>query len=199
VVTLYLRLLESADDLAQGTRSSIGRLRDSRLLLSRVLNGLLNLMFGMLANASKSGFVLGPKPVIDDVITHTRKYRHFQTFVSVSAHAKGYSILEVETLFESRYAGESFMGSHSLRISLEALLDFLPSFNEFRLGARRPRNRAIPPTRDRPRPGRHPYRGWRRLWFEAYFATMPLHKWTIRGSAREIYMDLKETEWLSKA
>ena len=27
---------------------------------------------------------------------------------------------------------------------------------------------------------------------------MPLHKWTIRRSAREIYLDLKETEWLSK-
>ncbi len=42
VVTLYLRLRETAYDLAQGTRSSIGRLRDSRLLFSRVLNGLLN-------------------------------------------------------------------------------------------------------------------------------------------------------------
>ena len=73
VVTLYLRLLESAADLAQGTRSSIGRLRDSRLLLSRVLNGLLNLVFGMRAKDSKSGFVLGPKPVIDDVITHQRQ------------------------------------------------------------------------------------------------------------------------------
>ena len=198
VVTLYLRLLESAADLAQGTRSSIGRLRDSRLLLSRVLNGLLNLVFGMRAKDSKSGFVLGPKSVIDDVITHERKYRHFQTFISVAAHAKGYSILEVETLFESRYAGESFLGTRSLRISLEALLDFLPSIAEFRFGARRRRNKAIAPTLNLPRPGRHPYRGWRRLWFEAYFATMPLHKWTIRRSAREIYLDLKETEWLSK-
>jgi phenylacetate-CoA ligase len=198
VVTLYLRLLESAADLAQGTRSSIGRLRDSRLLFSRALNGMLNLAFGMRAKDSKSGFVLGPKPVIDDVITYQRKYRHFQTFISVAAHAKGYSILEVETLFESRYAGESFLGTGSLRVSLEALLDFVPSINEFRFGARRRRNKAIVATASQPRPGRHPYRGWRRLWFEAYFATMPLHKWTIRRSAREIYLDLKDTEWLSK-
>jgi len=202
VVTLYLRLLESAADLAQGTRSSIGRLRDSRLLFSRALNGLLNLAFGMRAKDSKSGFVLGPKSVIDDVITHEKRYRHFQTFVSVAAHAKGYSILEVETLFESRYAGESFLATGSLRVSLEALLDFLPSLTEFRLGARRRRNKAIvptpTPTPTRPRPGRHPYRGWRRIWFETYFATMPLHKWLIRGSAREIYLDLKETEWLPK-
>lgn len=36
IVTLYRRLLESRADIAQGTRSSIGRLRDSRLVLSRV-------------------------------------------------------------------------------------------------------------------------------------------------------------------
>ena len=198
VVTLYLRLLESAADLAQGTRSSIGRLRDSRLLLSRVLNGLLNLLFGMRAKDSKSGFVLGPKPVIDDVITHKGKYRHFQTFISVSAHSKGYSILEVETLFESRYAGESFMATRSLRVSLQAFMDFIPSIAEFRFGARRRRNKAVDPALELGHSGRHPYRGWRRIWFEAYFATMPLHKWTIRRSAREIYLNLKETEWLSK-
>ena len=198
VVTLYLRLLESAADIAQGTRSSIGRLRDSRLLFSRVLNGLLNVAFGMRAKDSKSGFVLGPKSVIDDVITHHGRYRHFQTFISVAAHAKGYSILEVETLFESRFAGESFLGTGSVRVSLEALADFLPAIREFRFGARRRRNKALTPTLNRSRPGRHPYRGWRRLWFEAYFATMPLHKWLIRRSARDIYLDLKETEWLSK-
>jgi phenylacetate-CoA ligase len=198
VVTLYLRLLESAADLAQGTRSSIGRLRDSRLLLSRLLNFSLNLAFGMRATDSKSGFVLGPKSVIDDVITHRRKYRHFQTFISVSAHAKRYSILEVETLFESRYAGESFLATRSLRVSLEAFADFVPAIAEFRFGARRRPENAIEQTLGRDVSGRHPYRGWRRLWFETYFATMPLHKWQIRGSAREIYLDLKETEWLSR-
>jgi phenylacetate-CoA ligase len=198
VVTLYLRLVESAADIAQGTRSSIGRLRDSRLALSRLLNGLLNLVFGMRAKDSKSGFVLGPRSVIDDVITHDKRYRHFQTFLSVAAHAKGYSILEVETLFESRYAGESFLGRRSLRVSLEALIDFIPSISEFRFGARRRRNKAIAPTPNLPRPGTHTYRGWRRLWFEFYFATMPFHKWTIRRSARDIYLDLKESEWLSK-
>ena len=146
VVTLYTRLRESAADLAQGTRSSIGRLRDSRLVLSRVLNGLLNATFGMKARDSKSGFVLGPRSVIDDVISHDRQYRHFQTFIAVSAHAKGYSILEVETLFESRYAGESFLASSSARVSAEALLDFAPAIAEFRFGARRRRHKAVAPA-----------------------------------------------------
>jgi phenylacetate-CoA ligase len=197
VVTLYTQLLESPADLVQGTRSSIGRLRDSRLLMSRVLNAILNLTFGMRARDSKSGFMLGPKRVIDDILRHDRRYRHFQTFISVAANAKGYKIREVETLFESRYAGESFLGSRSLRVSAEAFADLAPAVAEFRLSSRHARTRAIDVDSPSKNP-RHPYRGWRRAWFELYFATMPLHKWMIRRSAREIYLDLKQTEWLSK-
>ena len=36
-------------------------------------------------------------------------------------------------------------------------------------------------------------------WFEAYFATMPLHKWLITRSARSMYLDLKDTEWLTRS
>jgi len=44
------------------------------------------------------------------------------------------------------------------------------------------------------------YRGLRRLRFETYFATMPLHAWTITGrGTRKKYFDLKETETLSRA
>ncbi len=198
VVTLYYRLLESPADLVQGTRSSIGRLRDSRLLMSRVLNGLLNVTFGMRAKDSKSGFVLGPKRVLDDILRHDKQYRHFQTFIAVSAHAKGYTIREVETLFESRYAGESFLSNRSLRVSAEAIVDLVPAISEFRLGSRHRPTPAVGCDAESHRP-RHPYRGWRRAWFELYFATMPLHKWLIRRSARAIYLDLKRTEWLSRA
>jgi phenylacetate-CoA ligase len=196
VVTLYRRLLESPFDIAQGTRSSIGRLRDSRLFMSRVLNYMLNLAFDMHAKDSKSGFVLGPKSVLDDVLRHDKRFRHFQTFIAVSAHAKGYSILEVETLFESRYAGESFLGTHSLRVSREALTDFAPAITEFRLRARHRRSKASVRIVDQATQARHPYQGWRRAWFELYFATMSLHKWLIGRTARDIYLDLKASEWL---
>lgn len=197
VVTLYRRLIESPYDIVQGTRSKIGRLRDSRLLFSMALNVILNVLFGMSAKDNKSGFVLAPRRVLSDVLDYRRSYRHFQTFISVSAKAKGYSILEVETLFQSRNAGSSFLTSRSMRVSFEALLDLVPAFLEFRLGAR-PRHGASAAPKVAPLPpGRHPYRGWRRLWFEAYFATMPLHKWLIRRRARELYLELKRTEWLS--
>jgi phenylacetate-CoA ligase len=198
VVTLYTRLLESTFDVAQGTRSSIGRLRDSRLFMSRSLNMLLNLAFGMRATDSKSGFLLGPRPVIDDILRHRRKYRHFQTFISAAAHARGYSILEVETLFESRYAGESFLGPRAARVGAEALADFPNAIAEFRLTARRSRSDTVAKRPSGKPPGRHPYRGWRRLWFEFYFATMPLHKWLISRTARLHYLRLKESEWFGR-
>ncbi|MDH4145597.1 MAG: glycosyltransferase [Acidimicrobiia bacterium] len=197
VVTLYRRLVESRYDIAQGTRSSIDRLRDGRLVSSRALNVLLNVLFGMRSADNKSGFVLGPRRVLDDVLEHKRRYRHFQTFIGVSAKAKGYSILEVETLFQNRNAGTSFLATTASKVSREVLLDFPKAFVEF--GPLRRRAAAVNTVARRPngpRPG-HPYRGWRRLWFEAYFATMPAHTWLLRRRARELYLELKQTEWLS--
>ena len=83
--------------------------------------------------------------------------------------------------------GESFLIDRSLRVSAEALADFFPGLWEFRLRSRRGHRRYLPttdPPAERRAPA-HPYRGWRRLWFETYFATMPVHKWLIRRSARD--------------
>ena len=199
VVTLIRRLVESPFDLVQGFRSSIGRLRNSRLLFSKALNLMLNVTFQMHARDNKSGFVLGPRRVIEDVIIHRRRYHHFQTFITASAKAKGYSILEVETLFESRNAGESFIDKDAMRVSVKAILDFIPAFIEFRLQAS-PRHGVQVAPGSRPRPNvRHPYKGWRRLLFEAYFATMPLHAWMLRRRTRDLYLDLQRTQWLSRS
>jgi phenylacetate-CoA ligase len=198
MVTLYRRLLESPHDIAQGTRSSIGRVKDSRLAFSRVLNTTLNTMFGMRARDNKSGFVVGPRTVMRDVVEHRGDYRHFQTFIAVSAVSKGYSILEIETLFESRNAGTSFLQTRAMQVSGEVLTDLPRAFVEFRLRAPRRRRAAIGPQRSPRAAARHPYRGWRRLWFEAYFATMPAHKWLIRRRARDLYLELQGTQWWSR-
>lgn len=201
VVTLYRRLLESRADMAQGTRSSIGRIRDSRLVFSRVLNFLLNVAFRTWAADSKSGFVLAPRRVLEDVVSYRGRYRYFQTFISVAAKAKGYAVLEVETLFQSRYAGTSFLTGKGLRVSFGALADFPRALVEFGgpWRRRRPYGASVAPkARPLPRP-RHPYHGFRRVLFETYFATMKLHKWKITRRARGIYLDLKQSERLSRA
>ena len=159
VVTLYRRLLQSRADMVQGTRSSIERLRDSRMLFSRVLNVLLNLAFLTWATDSKSGFVLAPRRVLEDVLSYRGHYRYFQTFISVAAKSKGYAILEVETLFQSRYAGTSFLSGRAWWVSLGALLDFPRAILEFHRRRRAPHNSSIAPkARPLPRLG-HPYSG----------------------------------------
>jgi phenylacetate-CoA ligase len=193
IVTLYRRLLESRADIAQGTRSSIGRLRDSRLVLSRGLNFLLNVAFRTWAEDSKSGFMLGPRRVLEDVVSFSGRYRYFQTFISVAAKAKGYSVLEVETLFVDRRAGQSFLAGRGAKVALEALADFPPALREF--GRRRhPHGPSVAPRDAAVQPAEVPYHGWRRVLFETYFATMPVHKWQIRRRARSLYLDLKRTE-----
>ena len=197
VVTLYRRLLESRADIAQGTRSSIERLRDSRLTFSRGLNLLLNLAFRTWATDSKSGFVLGPTDVMTDVVAYRGSYRYFQTFITVAAKAKGYSVLEVETLFQSRYAGASFLTQKAMSVSLGALADFPRAVAEF--GVRRhPHGASIGPRSSPPNRTKHPYRGWRRALFEAYFATMPLHAWKIGRRTRDLYLELKQSEWFTR-
>lgn len=200
VFTLYRRLLESRADIAQGIRSSIERERDSRLLFSKGLNTLLNVAFRDTATDSKSGFVLGPRRVMRDVVSSRGKYRHFQTFIRVAARAKGYTLVEVETLFLPRNSGESFLaGTRAWKVSAEALADFPTALREFGRGRREPVDGTVAP-RSRPvERAEHPYSGWRRAWFEAYFASMPAHKWLIRRRARSIYLELKRTERLPAA
>lgn len=199
VITLYRRLKESRADIAQGVRSQIEREKDSRLLFSKGLNFLLNSAFGDSAADSKSGFVLGPRLVMADVLTFRGKYRHFQTFIRIAARAKGYTFTEVETLFQPRNTGESFLaGSRAWQVSAEAIADFPAALREFGRGRREPIDGTVAPRTAPVDKADHPYTGWRRALFEAYFASMPAHKWLIRRRARAIYFELKRTEWLSR-
>ncbi|HET7294250.1 MAG TPA: glycosyltransferase [Vicinamibacteria bacterium] len=196
---LWRELQLSHPDLVQGYRSSIGRLRDSRFLLSKGLNFLLNTLFGMALRDNKSGFVLARRETLAHVLRRRYRYRYFQTFVTVSAAAKGYTVREVETLFESRLVGESFMPRFPLRVVAGALLDLAKGLVEFRLWPQwesplQAFLEANRPSREDP-----PLPSWRAALFRLFFATMPLHKWTITRRAAVCYRDLKRSQWLSTA
>jgi len=194
---LYAALQESRADIAQGYRSHIERQDGFRLFSSRVLNWILNVSFGDRAKDNKSGFVLAPRLVMREILHHRKRYRHFQTFIRVSARSHGYSVVEVETLFFPRYAGKSFLeGRNMLKVTAEALVDIPVALGEFGRGRSRPSDRSVVPTRQPLPSAPHPYRGWRRAWFELFFMTMPFHKWLIRRNARAIYLQLKQTEYL---
>jgi phenylacetate-coenzyme A ligase PaaK-like adenylate-forming protein len=194
---LYREIQFTAADMVQGYRSSVGRLKDSRHALSKGLNVILNVLFGMHARDNKSGFVIARREVLLEVLTHRYSYRYFQTFIAVSAKAKGYRIHEIETLFESRLLGNSFMPGFPVKVISLVLLDILKALAEFRFF---PKREVIleqflkthePVRRDEPlsRP--------RRLWLEFFFWTMPFHKWMLTRNTREYYLELKRSQWLT--
>ena len=108
ILRLHRELRWSNCDIVQGYRSMVGRARPALLLL-RGLNAMLNGLFGMRLYDNKSGFLMCAREVFLDILDYRGDYAHFQTFVMVAAHAKGYTYKEIETLFEQRKAGESFL------------------------------------------------------------------------------------------
>jgi len=199
VPRLLREIQYSHADLVQGYRSTVGRLRDSRYILSKGLNFLLNTLFGMKLRDNKCGFVLSRKEVLEDALAHRFRYRYFQTFITVSAVCKGYSVRSIETMFESRLLGESFLARFPLRAVLWSFVDLAKALVEFRL-ARKQENILAdfltehPPARRAPEPTL-----LRRLWLELFFLTMPLHKWMITRRARSYYHELLASQYLKPA
>src|SRR6185436_597453 len=107
-------------------------LRDGRYSLSKGLNFLLNFGFRMDLRDNKSGFFVCRREVLEDILRHRFSYYHFQTFIMVAAHARGYKIREVEVLFDSRKVGESFIPRFPFRLVTQALLDFPAALWEYR-------------------------------------------------------------------
>ena len=128
IASLYEEIHFTHADMVQGYRSSIGRVKNSRYYLSRGLNLLLNLIFGMHAKDNKSGFIIASKEVLEDVLRFRYLYYYPQSFIAVSAHIKGYAIREIETIFQSRLYGESFITKNPIRPTLLSFVDLTKAF-----------------------------------------------------------------------
>ncbi|MCO6429399.1 MAG: glycosyltransferase [Deltaproteobacteria bacterium] len=194
---LYREIKHTRTDMVQGCRSSIGRLKDSRFILSKGLNLLLNILFGMRAKDNKSGFVLARRDLFQEIFSHSGRYFYWQSFIRVAAESRGFRVSEVETLFESRQVGTSFMSQVPVKVILRCLWDLAVGFKEYRLGARvgplasyLKRNKAVPVMND--------LEWWRRALFSFYVLCMPLHKWKITRRAGRYYKELRESQWLSR-
>lgn len=133
LLRLRRALYESNVDVVQGWRSPVGRLRDRRYTLSRGFNHMLNGTFGMRLRDNKSGFVLCAREVFLDLLDHRGRYYFFQSFIMVAANAKGYSYKEVETLFQPRRQGESFLDTTATVASLKSLVDLGRAAWEYRI------------------------------------------------------------------
>jgi len=194
---LYREIRNNQVDLVQGYRSSIGRLKDGRYISSIGLNFILNFCFKMKARDNKSGFIMCRREVMADILRHRFRYRYFQTFITVAAKAKCYTIREVETLFEPRYLGKSFISKFSPKVYFWALWDVLKALVEYRI--------FVPPDEDLANflkahpPQREPEKAawWRRAWFAFYAGLMPLHHWMISYNAFKYYRELKRSQYLT--
>jgi phenylacetate-CoA ligase len=131
ILTLYESLETSRADLAQGYRSPSGRVRDARYFVSRGLHHLLNGLFSMELEDNKSGFVLCPREVFADLLDYRSKYTYWQLFIGVASHAKGYTICQVETAFEPRRRGRSFLRDLPLMPMLRASADVARAIREY--------------------------------------------------------------------
>ncbi len=186
-------LNEQQADVVQGSRSSIGRLKDQRLVFSRGLNTMLNFIFRQDAVDSKSGFLVSTRQVLEDVFVDIPKFRHFQTFIGVAVRARGFRVVESETLFSSREIGSSFLtNSKTLEVLLTTLRDLV-------VGLRIYGRRRIQTVFLRSEVSFSSQLSFgRKLRFNLFFQTMPLHKWIIGKRAKIFYLWLKGVEFSSK-
>ena len=196
---IYRELKHQHCDIVQGYRSSIGRLKDSRKFLSLVLNLVLNTLFSTKAKDSKSGFIVCRKEILEDILLHRFNYYYFQALITISARSKGYSITEVETLFESRLLGKSFIQKFPLLMIYRTLKDLVKAIVEYRILdnqisliiddflKQKKLNKSYVKT----------ISGFRSLYFSFYTMLMPFHHWMISHSAKTYYNQLDKSQWLS--
>jgi phenylacetate-CoA ligase len=197
ILRLYRKLMETSVDIVQGSRSSIGRQKDGRYNLSRGLNWLLNSTFGMDLRDNKSGFICCAREVMLDLLDYRGSYAHWQSFLMVAAHAKGYSYTEVQTLFESRRQGKSSLDGRAYRVAAENLVDLAKAVVEYKVQAEphdvsrqflaradvkpeEPLSRRADPIR------------WR-----SYMSTFERSHWFITKNVERYYETLSTTQWLS--
>jgi phenylacetate-CoA ligase len=197
IYRLYREIKFYNVDIVQGYRSHIGRLKDSRFILSKGLNFLLNILMDMKAKDNKSGFIICAREVLEDILRYKYKYRYFQTFITVAAKAKGYMIKEIEVLFESRILGKSFMSLFPVKVIFWCLIDIIKAFFEFRIFDKKQTDLEIFLKNNIVQTKNKPISIWRKIFFKIYIALMPIHHWMISSNAGKYYYELKQSQWLS--
>lgn len=199
VYRLHRELRYTNADVVQGRRSHMGRVRGFRYVMSRTLDRMLALLFGMRLADIKSGFFICDREVFAHILRRRFRYAYFQTLVMVSAHAKGYQIRQIETLFVERKLGESFIAGFPLGVILSTLLDLAKGLVEFRLSPARSDVLADFLARHPPVDRSAPRGLLRRAYVRLFGLTMPLHHWIVAAPAVRYYEQLRRTQWLGAA
>lgn len=130
---LYRTRCEQGVDILQGSRLWSGRFTNSRFVLSRGLNFLLNGLFGMSLDDNKSGFLICDRKHFLALLREGNGFRYFQTLIMVAARMRGLSYGSLPTPFDERLAGRSFLGSFPLKVTLGVTYDLGRAFFRYRI------------------------------------------------------------------
>jgi glycosyltransferase involved in cell wall biosynthesis len=133
---LYMAYLRELPDMVQAVRHPVSGARH-RHLFSRGLNLLLNLTFRTHLRDGKSGFVLCRRGTLAGILKHRYSYRYFQSFIGAAAGLQGCAIAEVDTDFELRRAGTSFLSRFPIGVSMWICWELLKYRVETRASAAR--------------------------------------------------------------
>jgi phenylacetate-coenzyme A ligase PaaK-like adenylate-forming protein/glycosyltransferase involved in cell wall biosynthesis len=197
ILRLRRELEISNVDIVQGWRSPFGREKGPRYWYSRVFNTMLNRAFGMDLQDNKSGFVLCAREVFADLLDFRGHYFYWQSFIMVAAHHKGYTYKQVETRFEHRRAGKSFLDNAPVKPILKSFVDVGRALGEYRF--RPARSSDLRPFLDDARPlNRSATRPvGRRLYFDGYLSVFGATHWMMTKEVGPHFADLDDSQWLS--
>lgn len=197
LLRLRRELYDHSVDVVQGWRSPVGRQRGQRYTLSRGLNVILNGLFDMELQDNKSGFIMCAREVMQDLLSYKGSYFYWQSFIMVAADAKGYSYKEIETLFDERRAGTSFLEKQAISASVKSIFDLGKAAWEYKVKKPPPDvgNQFLRryPIVDRS-PERNPLESLR---WRAYFAAYNQTHFMVTRDVEQYYETLRKTQWLT--
>ncbi|MFQ5590286.1 MAG: glycosyltransferase family 2 protein [Phycisphaerae bacterium] len=124
IARLYEAFDEETCDVVQAVRHAVQGTRRLNLFSMGLLL-LLNTVFNMRLRDSKSGFILCRRETLTAMLRHRHSYRYFQSLIGVSAGLRGFTIKEVDTLFEARVQGRSFLSRFPLLVSCRIVWEII--------------------------------------------------------------------------
>ncbi len=184
-------------DVVQGWRSPVGRDKGPRYYYSRGLNKILNTAFGMNLQDNKSGFILCAREIFEDLLSYRGEYYYWQSFIMVAAHARGYTYKQVETLFEPRRAGKSFLDNAPVKAVARSFVDIGRALVEYRLKPQTSSTLRSFLDRARPLDRTPPEAPWRRLYWNGYLQLFGATHWMMTKAVGDQLRDLRESQWLT--
>jgi phenylacetate-CoA ligase len=197
ILRLYNEIKFRQPDMVQGARVHIGELKNSRFILSKGLNFLLNFIFSMRLKDNKSGFVLARRDILLDILNTRFSYKTLQTFITISAKSKCYKISEIDVIFKERLVGNSFVSTIPIKLIGNVLLDLIKGFYEFRISKKKT-TILSDFVKDNSLKGAPERSVCKKILLLIYFYTMPLHAWLISRNIRTYYNELSKSQWLSR-